>query len=64
MQRRTRVLASLAAVVIATTVAGPASGATGFDNERPAGYDINPKHQSTGSQRSPSTRITQIASIS
>jgi len=46
MQRRTRVLASLAAVVIATTVAGPASGATGFDNERPAGYDINPKHQS------------------
>jgi hypothetical protein len=46
MQARTPVLASLAAVVIATTVAGPASGATGFDNERPAGYDINPKHQS------------------
>jgi hypothetical protein len=46
MQTRTPVLASLAAVVIAITMTGPASGATGFDNERPAGYDINPKHQS------------------
>src|SRR5215212_2477152 len=46
MQARIPVLASLAAVVIAATVAGPASGATGFDNERAAGYDINPKHQS------------------
>jgi len=45
MQARALVLASLAAVV-ATTVAGPAFGATSFDNERPAGYDINPKHQS------------------
>ena len=45
MQARIPVLASLAAVVIATTVVGPASGATSFDNERAAGYDINPKHQ-------------------
>src|SRR4029079_7201217 len=45
MQARPLVLASLAAVV-ATAVAGPAFGATSFDNERPAGYDINPKHQS------------------
>lgn len=47
MQARTPALASLAAaIVIATTVAGPASGATRFDDERPAGYDINAKHQS------------------
>ena len=46
MKARIRALASLAAVVIAITVAGPAFGATGFDNERAAGYDINPKHQS------------------
>src|SRR3982750_4317156 len=45
MQARIPALASLAAVVIATTVAAPASGATGFDNERAAGDDINPKHQ-------------------
>ncbi len=44
MQARIPALAWLVAVVIATTVAGPAS-ATGFDNETAAGYDINPKHQ-------------------
>ena len=46
MKPRVSALAFLAAVVIATTAAVPASGATGFDNERPAGYGINPKHQS------------------
>ncbi len=46
MQARTAALASLvAAVIISTTVAAPASGATRFDDERAAGYDINPKHQ-------------------
>ena len=45
MKARVPALAFLAAAVIATTVAGPASGATSFDSERAAGYDINPKHQ-------------------
>ena len=35
--------ASIAMVLIA---AGPAWGLPGFDDEAPAGYDINPKHQS------------------
>ena len=46
MQARIPALASLVAAVIATTLAGPASAAASFDNERAAGYDINPKHQS------------------
>jgi hypothetical protein len=46
---RTRVpaLAALAgSLAILAVAAAPASGAAGFDDERPAGYDINPKHQS------------------
>jgi hypothetical protein len=46
---RTRVLALAAlagSLAILALAAPPASGAAGFDNERPAGYDINPKHQS------------------
>jgi hypothetical protein len=35
--------ASIAIVLLATV---PAWGLGGFDDERPAGYDINPKHQS------------------
>ena len=60
MQARTLVLASLAAVV-ATAVAGPAFGATNFDNERPAGYDINPKHRASWSPRLRSTPTMQTA---
>ena len=60
MQARTLVLASLTAVV-ATTVAGPAFGATGFDNERPAGYDIDPKHQSNWEPTVRSTPTMQTA---
>src|SRR5947209_20018195 len=33
-------------VGLATAVAAPAWAAPGFDNERPAGYDVTPKHQS------------------
>ncbi len=43
------VILALAALVASLAIAGAtarASGATSFDNERPAGYDINPKHQS------------------
>src|SRR5207253_6715930 len=35
-----------AAVVMAAIVATPASAVVSFDDERPAGLDINPKHQS------------------
>ena len=43
------VILALAALVASLAIAGAtarASGATSFDSERPAGYDINPKHQS------------------
>jgi hypothetical protein len=44
---RARVLAVLAASLTAGAfVAFPASGQSRFEDERPAGYDINPKHQS------------------
>ena len=46
---RTRALAvaALAAsLAIVAVAAAQASGASRFDDERPAGYDINPKHQS------------------
>jgi hypothetical protein len=46
---RARVLAFAsfaAALAIAAGVAAPAWGATRFADERPAGLDINPKHQS------------------
>ena len=47
MSARAFTLPILAAlVVIATVVANPAAAAASFDDERPAGLDINPKHQS------------------
>jgi hypothetical protein len=40
-------LAALAAsIAIVVVAAAPAVGSGGFDGEAPAGYDINPKHQS------------------
>src|SRR4029453_12637736 len=46
LHTRALALAALAAsLAIVAVAAAPASGA-GFDNERPAGYDINPKRQS------------------
>jgi hypothetical protein len=41
-----RLSAAAVLLAMAMAIAAPASAATGFDDERPAGYDINPKHQS------------------
>jgi hypothetical protein len=47
LRARALVLASVAAALaVAAVVAVPASAAVRFDDERPAGYGINPKHQS------------------
>jgi hypothetical protein len=39
-------VALAASLALATTAAVPISASSGFADERPAGYDINPKHQS------------------
>jgi hypothetical protein len=47
VRARTLILSAIAAsLAIVAVAAAPASGAGRFDDERPAGYDINPKHQS------------------
>src|SRR5919201_3345229 len=47
LRKRALALAALAASLALVAVgAAPASGAGRFADERPAGYDINPKHQS------------------
>ena len=47
MRTRARALAAIAATIaIVVVVAPPAVSLSGFDDEAPAGYDINPKHQS------------------
>jgi hypothetical protein len=44
--RASRLAALGASIAIVLVAAGPAWGFAGFDDEAPAGYDINPKHQS------------------
>ncbi len=46
MRTRALALAALAGSLAIIAAAAPASRAAGFNDERPAGYDINPKHQS------------------
>jgi hypothetical protein len=43
---RATFVALVASLTLATTAAVPLSASSGFADERPAGYDINPKHQS------------------
>ena len=43
---RGRVLAVSTALALVAVVAAPGSAVTAFDDERPAGYDVEPKHQS------------------
>ncbi len=40
------IIALLTLGVVTTSAAGTRGSVSGFDDERPAGYDINPKHQS------------------
>ncbi|HEY2964784.1 MAG TPA: hypothetical protein VGJ99_00710 [Actinomycetota bacterium] len=44
--RRISLGALAASIALVITAAAPAWGSGGFDDEAPAGYDINPKHQS------------------
>jgi hypothetical protein len=44
--RRLAVVAVSVALLIITGLAAPGWGAVSFQDERPAGYDLNPKHQS------------------
>jgi hypothetical protein len=44
--RPTALAAIAASIAIVVVAAAPAVGSSGFDDEAPAGYDINPKHQS------------------
>jgi hypothetical protein len=47
VRTRPMALAAIAAsIAIVVVAAAPAVGSSGFDDEAPAGYDINPKHQS------------------
>jgi hypothetical protein len=46
VRSRSAFVALVASFALATTAAVPLSASSGFADERPAGYDINPKHQS------------------
>ena len=62
--RATQLAALVASIAIVVVPAAPAWGLGGFDDEAPAGYDINPKHQSNWEPTVAVDRNTRTASTS